>query len=77
MDREDQKDLINAVAARFTNYFHKEDRNTKRQFVVQAVWERIVLGQGCGRNKKQAETAAAIEAMQLKRWEKKREKESA
>src|SRR6266511_4749049 len=30
MDREDQKDLINAVAARFTNYFHKEDRNTKR-----------------------------------------------
>jgi superfamily I DNA/RNA helicase len=30
MDREDQKDLINAVAARFTNYFHKEDRDTER-----------------------------------------------
>jgi dsRNA-specific ribonuclease len=44
---------------------------------MQAFWEGIVLGQGCGRNKKQAETAAAIEAMQLKRWEKKREKESA
>src|SRR5206468_5258957 len=29
MDREGQKDLINAVAARLTNYFHKEDRNTK------------------------------------------------
>jgi dsRNA-specific ribonuclease len=28
------------------------------------------LGQGTGRNKKQAETAAAEEALELKRWEK-------
>jgi len=49
----------------------------EKTFVSQVVWEGIVLGQGCGRSKKQAETAAAIEAMQLKRWEKKREKESA
>jgi dsRNA-specific ribonuclease len=31
----------------------------------------MVLGQGTGRSKKQAETAAALEALQLKRWEKK------
>ena len=33
----------------------------------------FVLGQGNGRSKKQAETAAALEAMKLKRWEKKAE----
>jgi ribonuclease-3 len=43
----------------------------EKTFVSQVVWEGIVLGQGSGRNKKQAETAAAIEAMQLRRWEKK------
>src|SRR5438067_2731432 len=40
-----------------------------KTFVVKAVWEGIVLGTGTGRNKKQAETAAAIEATQLRRWE--------
>jgi ribonuclease-3 len=42
-----------------------------KTFVVQAVWEGIVLGRGSGRSKKQAETAAALEAMKLKRWEQK------
>ena len=42
----------------------------EKTFVVQAVWEGIVLGQGSGRSKKQAETAAALEAMELKGWEK-------
>jgi ribonuclease-3 len=41
-----------------------------KRFVVQAVWEGIVLGKGHGRSKKQAETAAAEEAMELKRWKK-------
>ncbi len=41
-----------------------------KTFVVQAVWEGIVLGKGRGRSKKQAETAAAEEAMNLKRWKK-------
>lgn len=40
----------------------------EKTFVVQAVWEGIVLGQGSGRSKKQAETTAALEAMKLKRW---------
>ena len=41
-----------------------------KQFVVQAVWEGIVLGKGAGKSKKQAETAAAEQAMELKRWKK-------
>jgi ribonuclease III len=41
-----------------------------KMFVVRAVWEGIVLGQGSGRSKKQAETAAAAEAMELERWKK-------
>ena len=43
----------------------------EKTFVSQVVWEEIVLGQGTGRSKKQAETAAALEALKLKRWEKK------
>ncbi len=41
-----------------------------KRFVVQTVWEGIVLGKGSGKSKKQAETAAAEEAMELKRWRK-------
>src|SRR5437762_4217874 len=49
----------------------------EKMFISQVTCEGIVLGQGSGRSKKQAETAAALEAMQLKLWEKKREKEGA
>ena len=48
----------------------------EKTFISQVTWEGIVLGQGGGRSKKQAETAAALEAMQLKRWEKKEEQEA-
>lgn len=40
-----------------------------KRFVVRAVWEGISLGEGSGRSKKEAETAAAAEAMQQKRWQ--------
>lgn len=43
----------------------------EKTFVSQVVWEDIVLGEGRGRSKKQAETAAALEALQLRHWEKK------
>jgi ribonuclease III len=46
----------------------------EKTFASQVVWEGIVLGQGSGRSKKQAETAAALEALQLRRWEKKDQK---
>lgn len=41
-----------------------------KHFVVRAVWEGVSLGEGSGHSKKEAETAAAAEAMQQKRWEK-------
>jgi ribonuclease-3 len=40
-------------------------------FVVEARWCGVVLGKGSGRNKKQAETAAAEEALRGRLWEKK------
>lgn len=42
----------------------------EKTFVVQAIWEGIALGKGRGRSKKQAETAAAEEALKLKKWKK-------
>ena len=41
----------------------------EKTFAVQVVWEGITLGQGTGHSKKQAETAAALDAMTSKRWE--------
>lgn len=43
----------------------------EKTFVVEVSWEGMVLGKGSGRNKKQAETAAAEEALRLKSWERK------
>lgn len=45
-----------------------------KHFVVRALWEGIALGEGSGRSKKEAETAAAAEAMQQKRWDKRAER---
>lgn len=39
-------------------------------FVVRALWEGMELGCGTGRSKKQAETAAAEEALNLRLWDK-------
>ena len=48
-----------------------ERTSTREDFVSQVVWEGIVLGGTApGRSKKQAETAAALEALQIRRWEK-------
>jgi ribonuclease-3 len=44
-----------------------------KHFVVRAVWEGASLGEGSGRSKKEAETAAAAEAMQHERWRKRAE----
>lgn len=41
----------------------------EKTFVVRVIWEGTALGEGSGRSKKQAETAAALQAMQRKLWE--------
>jgi ribonuclease-3 len=42
-----------------------------KTFIVEARWSGMMLGKGSGRNKKQAETAAAEEALRARVWEKK------
>lgn len=66
------QELLQSISPRSPVYelISQSGPEHEKTFIVQAVWEGMVLGQGSGRSKKQAETAAAIEAMQLKRWEK-------
>jgi ribonuclease-3 len=65
------QELLQSISPRSPIYelISQSGPEHEKRFVVQAVWEGIVLGQGSGRSKKQAETAAALEAMKLKRWE--------
>jgi ribonuclease III len=65
------QELLQSISPRSPVYelISQSGPEHEKSFVVQAVWEGIVLGPGSGRSKKQAETAAALEAMKLKRWE--------
>jgi ribonuclease-3 len=67
------QELLQSISPRSPVYelISQSGPEHEKTFVVQAVWEGIVLGQASGRSKKQAETAAALAAMELKRWEKK------
>ena len=40
----------------------------QKTFVVQVSWEGVILGQGTGQSKKQAEIAAALEAIRWEKW---------
>jgi ribonuclease-3 len=66
------QELLQSISPRSPVYelISQSGPEHEKTFVVQAVWEGVVLGRGSGRSKKQAETAAALEAMELKRWEK-------
>jgi ribonuclease-3 len=65
------QELLQAISPRSPVYevISQTGREHEKTFVVRAVWEGITLGEGTGRSKKQAETAAAVEAMKEKRWE--------
>src|SRR6266568_1151396 len=65
------QELLQSISPRSPVYelISQSGPEHEKTFVVQAVWEGIILGQGTGRSKKQAETAAALEAMRLRRWE--------
>jgi ribonuclease III len=66
------QELLQSISPRSPAYelLSQSGPEHDKRFVVQATWEGIVLGKGSGRSKKQAETAAAEQAMQLKRWKK-------
>jgi ribonuclease-3 len=65
------QELLQAISPRSPVYevMSQTGPEHSKTFVVRAVWEGVELGQGTGKSKKQAETAAAIEAMAEKRWE--------
>ncbi len=64
------QELLQAISPRSPAYevISQTGPEHEKTFVVRAVWEGIMLGEGTGRSKKQAETAAAEEAMRYKRW---------
>ncbi len=68
----DLQELLQSISPRIPVYelVSQSGPEHEKTFVSQVVWEDIVLGQGSGRSKKQAETVAAFEALQLRRWEK-------
>lgn len=65
------QELLQAISPRSPVYelLSESGREHEKMFVVRVVWEGLPLGEGIGRSKKQAETAAALEAMNTKRWE--------
>jgi ribonuclease-3 len=65
------QELLQSISPRSPAYevISQSGPEHEKTFVVRALWEGIALGEGKGRSKKQAETAAAIEAMREKRWE--------
>ncbi|MBA2243216.1 MAG: ribonuclease III [Chthoniobacterales bacterium] len=65
------QETLQAISPRSPVYelLSESGREHEKTFVVRVVWEGVALGEGVGRSKKQAETAAALEAMREKRWE--------
>jgi len=65
------QETLQAISPRSPIYelISESGREHEKTFLVRVLWEGVPLGQGTGRSKKQAETAAALEAIQGKRWE--------
>ncbi|HEX8281011.1 MAG TPA: ribonuclease III, partial [Chthoniobacterales bacterium] len=65
------QETLQAISPRSPVYelLSESGREHEKTFVVRVIWEGQPLGEGSGRSKKQAETAAALEAMQQRRWE--------
>lgn len=65
------QELLQAISPRSPSYeiLSQTGPEHDKTFVVQARWEGTVLGRGEGRSKKQAETAAALDALYARKWE--------
>lgn len=64
------QELLQSISPRSPTYevLSQTGPEHEKSFVVQVVWEGLPLGEGQGGSKKQAETAAALDAMQSQRW---------
>ncbi|MDQ6860509.1 MAG: ribonuclease III [Verrucomicrobiota bacterium] len=65
------QETLQAISPRSPVYelISESGREHEKTFVVRVVWEGLQLAEGTGRSKKQAETAAALAALQSKCWE--------
>ena len=65
------QELLQAISPRSPVYetISQSGPEHEKTFIVKVLWEGLELGQGSGPSKKHAETAAAAEAMELRRWE--------
>ena len=64
------QELLQAISPRSPSYelISQHGREHERTFQVRVVWENQTLGEGSGRSKKQAESAAALVALKERRW---------
>ncbi|MBA3961264.1 MAG: ribonuclease III [Chthoniobacterales bacterium] len=64
------QELLQAISPRSPVYelISQEGREHEKTFAVRVIWERKVLGEGTGRSKKHAESAAALVALKEERW---------
>ncbi len=64
------QEVLQAIAPRAPIYteISQSGPEHEKTFVVQVNWEGGQLGEGTGRSKKQAEMAAALDALQAQRW---------
>ena len=67
----DLQELLQAISPTSPAYetISESGPEHNKTFVVRAMWDGKELAQGTGHSKKQAETAAAEQALKLKRWE--------
>ncbi|MGI8890694.1 MAG: ribonuclease III [Chthoniobacterales bacterium] len=65
------QELLQAISPRSPSYelLSHQGREHERIFHVRVVWENQVLGEGSGRSKKQAESAAALAALTERAWQ--------
>lgn len=64
------QELLQAISPQSPSYqvLSQQGREHERVFHVRVVWENQVLGEGSGRSKKQAESAAALAALVARAW---------
>ena len=64
------QEILQAISPRSPVYelLAQTGREHEKTFSVRVVWEKMVLGEGSGRSKKLAESAAALMALKDQRW---------
>jgi ribonuclease III len=69
------QEILQAITPSSPTYrlISQEGPDHLRKFLIEVKWEGLTLGRGSGNSKKEAETAAAVEALRERKWEEKTE----